>query len=251
MHGGTVVQGKTFELEHGPDKETVEVGDELVDTDFIGRCKDLAKELVGTLLIHEADNPIGGVIVETEAYLGQMDPSCHLSGGPTRRTKPFLGGAGTVYVFKIFRHHNLNLITEFEGHPECILIRALHPTHGIDTMRLHRGLDDLKGLTTGPGRLTQALGITKEAFNDKKLSESRIRLYRTSLQDRDVQRTPRIGISKAQRWHLRYTFDGDPFLSRRLQPDDVPDDTPITECYEQFQRTSPRSWINSPRTSHA
>jgi DNA-3-methyladenine glycosylase len=127
---------------------------------------DVARDLIGARLVHDVDGVrTAGVIVETEAYIGEDDPACHAAAGLTRRTAPLYGPAGLAYVYLNYGiHFLLNAVTEAEGHPAAVLIRALAPEQGIDAMRQRRGLGASPagdvGLCRGPGNLTRALGVT-------------------------------------------------------------------------------------------
>lgn len=208
---------------------------ELGESYFKGRCIDIAKDLVGKLLLCRRPRGVsGGIIVETEAYLGEKDPACHLSNGKTKRTIPFLKGAGTVYIFKIYKHNNLNIITEYNSHPECVLIRAIHPTHGLEIIRGRREIDDFKNLSNGPGKLTEALGITKEEFNNTKIKKSSISMFETDLEP-NIAITSRIGISKAMDWPLRYCFEENPFLSKISKEKKSSTHAEVRKCYRDFE----------------
>lgn len=212
---------------------------------FEGKCTDLAQDFIGKLLLHRtSEGMAGGIIVETEAYLGANDPACHLASGRTKRTKPFFGGKGTIYVFKIYRHSNLNIITECNSHPECILIRALEPTHGIKLMKKRRGTENLTELTTGPGKLTEALGITKENLNNTPLDDCPMEIRKTNFSDFEVIRTGRVGLSTAEDWPLRYTMRDNEFLSKNVQrPLDLSLDfsTYYKELHSETRLTLPES----------
>lgn len=189
---------------------------------FKGKCTNIAKNLLGKLLINKTSEGItGGIIVETEAYIGKNDPACHLSNGFTKRNTPFYNGKGTIYVFKIYRYSNLNIISEYNSYPECILIRAIEPTHGLELMKKRRKTDELMKLTNGPGKLTEALGITKENYNNKKLYNSMISFYNTNLKNFDTITTTRIGISQARDWPLRYYIKDNPFVSKKSKKKNV------------------------------
>lgn len=157
---------------------------------------DVLDDLIGKVLAHTVDGRrASGVIVEAEAYIGESDPACHAAAGVTRRTAPLYGPAGRAYVYLNYGlHHLVNAVTEGEGFPAAVLIRALEPLDGIDVMRARRRRDhDDAGLCRGPGNLTVALGIT--------LDQNRADLTRGSLtiEDHDlpnpvIRRSPRIGI---------------------------------------------------------
>ncbi len=134
--------------------------------DFFARpTLDVARDLIGTRLVHEVDGVrAAGIIVETEAYIGEDDPACHAAAGLTRRTAPLYGPPGLAYVYLNYgMHFLLNAVTEAEGHPAAVLIRALAPEDGLEVMRQRRGLAASpradQGLCRGPGNLTRALGV--------------------------------------------------------------------------------------------
>ncbi len=128
-----------------------------------------------------------------------------------KREKVFDKGAGTVYIFKIY-HCNLNFITEHAGIAEGVLIRALEPTKGIELMKQQRGVEEKTELASGPGRLTEALGITKEQENRKPVEDSNVSIYDTGLEP-EIEKTGRIGISEAKDWPLRFTVKGSDYVS--------------------------------------
>lgn len=198
--------------------ELCQSGSVLSSEYFEGRCVDLAKSLIGNYLFHKSpEGLVGGRIVETEAYLGANDPACHLSYGRTERTKPFFSGKGTIYIFKIFRYHNLNIISQFNQHPECILIRALEPTHGIELMRERRETDELAELMSGPGKLTEALGVKKDELNNTPLDGNPLKLIAPSNLDCEINSSPRIGISQAEDWPFRFTMKDSEYTSHRIK----------------------------------
>ena len=130
--------------------------------DFYDRpTLDVARDLIGTRLVHEIDGVrAGGVIVEVEAYIGEDDPACHAAAGRTRRTAPLYGQPGFAYVYLNYgMHYLVNAVTEAEGHPAAVLIRALAPRGGLDLMRQRRGVAASpradRGLCRGPGNLTR------------------------------------------------------------------------------------------------
>lgn len=201
---------------------------------FRGQAREVAPDLLGTLLLVEPpaesplDRPVGGVVVETEAYVNAVDPACHLAAGRTPRTASFFGGAGTVYVYSIHGHAALNVISEYPAadgrrYPEGILIRALEPTHGRDAMRERRGFEDPRKLASGPGKLTEALGVTVEAFDDRPLAETRLSLYRADL-DPDVTVSRRVGVTAAADWPLRFSVAGSDYVSQPIREADLDPD---------------------------
>jgi DNA-3-methyladenine glycosylase len=159
--------------------------------------------LIGKLLVHES--PAGltsGVIVETEAYIGESDPACHAAPGPTRRNAPLYGPPGIAYVYLNYGiHYLVNAVTEPDGWPAAVLIRALEPFEGEPLMRQRRAAGgraaaDLEtaSLCRGPGNLSRALGISLEQ-NQRDLVASDLRIEDAGLPERRVEWSPRIGIN--------------------------------------------------------
>jgi DNA-3-methyladenine glycosylase len=174
---------------------------------------EVAPELIGATLLVDG---VGGRIVEVEAY-DQEDPASHGYRGRTARNVAMFGPPGHAYVYRSYGiHWCLNLVCEEEGSASAVLIRALEPTHGLDAMRARRGLDDPRLLASGPGRLCQALGVTRELDGlplDRPPFEIRGR-------DRDVEvlAGPRVGITRAAELPWRYAEAGSRFVSRPLRP---------------------------------
>ena len=171
----------------------------------------VARQLLGKLLVRRlGDRRISGVIVEVEAYLAQGDSASHSYRGKTARNAAMFMPAGTLYVYSIHTRHCLNVVVEPEGTGAAVLIRALEPWEGIDWMRHHRGHQE--PLSSGPGRLSQALAIDLTA-NKADLNRSE-EVWIESSPPLVVQRTwvttasPRIGISTAQGLLYRYFVDG-------------------------------------------
>ena len=182
--------------------------------DFFARSvHEVAPDLVGcALLVHG----VGGRIVEVEAYDGE-DPASHGYAGRTERNRSMFGPPGQAYVYRSYGvHWCLNLVCDVEGRPEAALVRALEPTHGLDAMRARRGLDDERLLCSGPGRLCQALGVTRE-HDGLRLDEPPFRMLPTTVRA-EVVRGPRIGITRAADLPWRYGLAGSRFLSRALEP---------------------------------
>jgi len=174
--------------------------------DFYDRpTLDVAADLIGKVLVHTfRAKRTSGVIVEVEAYIGETDPACHAAPGPTKRNQPLYGPPGRAYVYLNYGiHHLVNAVTEREGFPAAVLIRALEPLENIVAMRRRRGrrnLDDTK-LCSGPGNLTVALGITPR-HNRIDLTGGSLTIEDQGLPKRPIRWTPRIGISvgKHHRW---------------------------------------------------
>ena len=175
---------------------------------------EVAPELVGAELYVDG---VGGRIVEVEAY-DHEDPAAHGYGNrrSERNASMFLRG-GHAYVYRSYGvHWCLNLVCGEEGVAAAVLVRALEPLAGLDEMRARRGLDEPRLLCSGPGRLCQALGVTR-AHDGLPLDSSPFRLVPRTMPV-EVVRGPRIGISKATDLPWRYALAGSRFLSRPLRP---------------------------------
>jgi DNA-3-methyladenine glycosylase len=155
---------------------------------------------------------IGGIIVEVEAY-HHTDPAAHSFRGPTPRNTVMFGPPGVAYVYRSYGiHWCVNFVCEKEGSASAVLIRALQPTHGIPAMRRRRGLHDERSLCSGPGKLTEALGIT-DAHNGRPLDVPPIALHARANKP-DIAAGVRIGISRAVELPWRYGLKGSKFLSK-------------------------------------
>ena len=175
---------------------------------------ELAPALLSCVLLH---GDTAGTIIETEAYLGIDDLAAHASRGLTERTKVLFGPAGHAYVYFIYGMHEcLNVVADREGSPGCVLIRALEPLCGLETMCARRKWNGpICGLTNGPGKLTQALAITREQYGARLDTGSlTVRRWR-ERQDFDIAVTPRIGIRESADWPLRFVWSGHPCVSKR------------------------------------
>jgi DNA-3-methyladenine glycosylase len=164
----------------------------------------VARDLIGKVLVHDAPGGrAAGVIVETEAYIGESDPACHAAPGPTRRNAPLYGTPGIAYVYLNYGiHHLVNAVTEAEGWPAAVLIRALEPFEGEALMRRRRARGTAKraadlrrmDLCRGPGNLTRALGIALK-HNRLDLTDGPLRIEDAGLPARPVAWSRRIGIN--------------------------------------------------------
>jgi DNA-3-methyladenine glycosylase len=190
----------------------------------------VARELLGKLLIRrEGRNLIAGRVVEDEAYLGRDDPAAHAYVGRTARNFVLFGPPGHAYVYFIYgNHYCLNVSCMPEGYGECVLFRALEPLRGFATMAQARGLilpqdpgaAQLRMIASGPGRMSQALGITRERDNDKDLTSraSDLWLADDGYRPERIVATPRIGVTKAAERPLRFAIAGNLFVSgKRLE----------------------------------
>lgn len=179
---------------------------------FFDRAPEVvAEQVIGCELSYGG---CGGVVVEAEAY-GQHDPASHSFRGMTPRCRAMFGPPGTVYVYLLYGlHWCLNLVTEAQGTGAAVLIRAIEPTHGLELMRERRGVDDDRLLCAGPGRLTQALGITG-VIDGQSLHAAGLHLGRRSFEPA-IARVPRIGISQATDLPWRMVARGSRYLSRPI-----------------------------------
>ena len=188
---------------------------ELLGTEFYERpAIDVSRDLLSCVLLH---NGTAGMIVETEAYLGADDLAAHSSRGLTERTKVIFGPPGRAYVYFIYGMYEcLNVVTDRDGVAGCVLIRALAPLCGLATMYERRHWKGPStGLANGPGKLTQALDITRrhygQRFDEGDLTIRRWR-ERPSF---ETAATPRVGITQCADWPLRFIWKGHPCLSQR------------------------------------
>src|SRR3954454_191304 len=180
---------------------------------FARSVHEVAPELIGvTLLV----GGVGGTIVEVEAY-DQEDPASHGFRGPTPRTTAMFGPPGHAYVYRSYGiHWCLNFVCDVEGRAEAVLVRALAPTHGLDAMRERRGLDDPRALCSGPGKLCQALGLTRE--DDALALDTPPFELLERTETPQIAVGPRIGITRAAELPWRYGLAGSRSLSRPLRP---------------------------------
>lgn len=176
---------------------------------FARSVHEVAPDLIGTTLLF---NGVGGVIVEVEAY-HHTDPAAHSYRGPTPRNMVMFGPPGFVYVYRSYGiHWCVNFVCEKEGSASAVLIRALEPTHGLAAMRRRRDVEETRALCSGPGKLTQALGIT-HAHNGLALDAAPFALHaRTGKAD--VVAGIRIGLTKAVDLPWRYGLRNSKFLSK-------------------------------------
>jgi DNA-3-methyladenine glycosylase len=171
---------------------------------------DIAKALLGKYLVFKE---LKGIIVETEAYLYKDDPGCHASRGPTIRNAPMFKSAGHTYVYLIYgMYHCLNIVSGKEGEGEAVLIRALEPVDGVELMRKRRKTKKIENLCNGPGKLTQAFGITRKQ-NNLNLFEGPLYVYNSKLKP-EIECTTRIGLSAGKELELRFFIKGNKFVSK-------------------------------------
>jgi len=171
---------------------------------------ELAKSLLGKYLVF---GKLKAMIVETEAYLFKDDPGCHASRGITVRNAPMFGPAGNTYVYLIYgMYHCLNIVSGKKGEGEAVLIRALEPVEGIALMQRRRKTKKIENLCNGPGKLTQAFGITRK-HNNLSLLEGPIQILNTRLKPEIITCT-RIGLSEGKELELRFYIKGNSFVSK-------------------------------------
>lgn len=177
----------------------------------------VSRDLLGCVLeCTTSEGKAAGIIVETEAYVGEHDPACHAAAGRTRRTDPLYGRPGIAYVYFIYgMYWCVNAVTRAEGLPSAVLIRALEPVAGIDLMRERRGAARTdRELTNGPGKLCIALGIGREHNGASLQRGSLVIREGKRIPDSDVVVASRIGIKKAADWPLRWYVKNNEFVSR-------------------------------------
>ena len=180
--------------------------------DFAGDAQVVARSLIGATLLVDG---VGGTIVETEAY-DREDPASHSFSGPTVRNQAMFGPPGRAYVYRSYGiHWCLNFVCREEGHGAGVLIRALEPTAGLARMRAMRGLDDLRLLCSGPGKLGQALAITSN-LNGYRLDRQPFRVLAAPA-GVEVVAGPRIGISRAMEVPWRFGLAGSRFVSAKFR----------------------------------
>jgi DNA-3-methyladenine glycosylase len=170
---------------------------------------DVAPELIGATLLVDG---VGGIIVEVEAY-HHTDPAAHSYIGRTERNAVMFGPPGYAYVYRSYGiHWCLNFVCEEAGSASAVLIRALEPTHGLPAMRRRRGVHEARALCSGPGKLGEALGVTRK-YNGLALDRAPFELRARAVTP-DLAVGVRIGISKAAEKPWRYGLKGSLFLSR-------------------------------------
>jgi DNA-3-methyladenine glycosylase len=193
---------------------------------FARSARRVARDLLGKVLVRQdAGVYLAARIVEVEAYLGENDPAAHSAAGNTPRTSVLFGPPGHAYVYFIYgNHYCLNVSCERVGKAGSVLIRALEPLLGMEEMARARGIvlsnpRDLPKLTSGPGRLAQAFGITRARDNGCDLTSPNSSLWigNDAFRVKNIHITPRIGITKAAEQPLRYIIADNTFVSGRLR----------------------------------
>jgi DNA-3-methyladenine glycosylase len=188
------------------------VGGSRLDAAFFARSVHLvARELIGCRLFHAG---CGGTIVETESY-ERDDPACHAYAGLTKRTETLFGPPGRAYVYLSYGIHSLfNAVAEPEGEAAAVLVRALEPSAGLEQMRARRGGRPDEDLCSGPGKLTDALGIGLDANGADLANEPFLLLAPEAGWSGEVVTGPRVGITKAVERPWRFSLAGSAFVSK-------------------------------------
>ncbi len=190
---------------------------------FSRRTRSVARQLLGCRLVRQLNGTrLSGIIVESEAYIGEEDLACHAKAGNTARTRVMYGPPGFSYVYFTYgMHWMLNVVTEEEGFPAAVLLRAIEPQEGVDVMRALRGGKPVALLTNGPARLTQAMGIER-AENGKDLCRPDSSIWiepGRRLSPRQIATSSRIGLGQTPEPWLskpwRYFVKGNSFVSRQ------------------------------------
>jgi DNA-3-methyladenine glycosylase len=192
-----------------PAQTETRLGKPLKRAFFARPVLEVAPDLIGVTLLM---NGVGGIIVEVEAY-HHTEPAAHSFNGQTPRNSVMFGPPGFVYVYRSYGiHWCVNFVCEKAGSASAVLIRALQPTHGIPAMRRRRGLHDEKSLCSGPGKLTEALGITHQHIA-LALDAPPFALH-ARVGTPDIVAGIRIGLTKAVELPWRYGLKGSKFLSK-------------------------------------
>ena len=188
--------------------------------------REVGRELLGKIIVRTVGSKLlAGRIVEVEAYLGAGDAAAHAAAGRTLRNDVLFGPPGHAYIYFIYGvHYCLNISCMPDGEPGCVLIRALEPLTGIAEMARARDLGlvdpasvrDLRKLMSGPGKLCEALGITRPRDNAKDMlsPQSDLQVRDDRFRPLEILTTPRIGITKSAEMPLRYVLARNPFVSR-------------------------------------
>jgi DNA-3-methyladenine glycosylase len=179
----------------------------------------VAQELLGKWLVRWVEgHTLVGKIVETEAYIGEDDPACHAARGKTQRTAIMYGPPGTAYIYFIYgMYYCLNAVTESEGFPAAVLIRAVEPIQGLDFMQRQRRKTVITSLCNGPGKLCQAFALSG-AQNGLPLTSKELSIADAPpLPPTLIDTSPRIGISKGKDHMWRYFIRNNPFVSHFKQ----------------------------------
>jgi DNA-3-methyladenine glycosylase len=187
-------------------------------TFFMRPAETVAADLLGMVVVSSiGGRSTAGVIVETEAYLGYDDPASHgYLHRRNARNAALFGPPGLWYVYRSYgMHWCANLVCQQAGYASAVLLRALEPLDGLEIMRQRRGAIPDRALCSGPGKLCQALGIDRD-LDGARMGASAVLVRRpVRSEERRIAATPRVGITKAVDWPLRFVVAGSPWLSRK------------------------------------
>ncbi len=181
---------------------------------FLQPTLDVARGLIDkTIVYNSPQGLITAKIVETEAYIGEGDPACHAARGKTPRNAVMFGPGGYSYIYFIYgMYHCLNVVTEKEGFPAAVLIRAAEPIEGLDIIKRHSPQSD-KLFTNGPGKLCRAFGLTRDQ-NGLDLLGDELIIVSCDEQLHEIKTSPRIGIKQATQREWRFFANDSPYISR-------------------------------------
>jgi DNA-3-methyladenine glycosylase len=177
----------------------------------------VAQDILGKKLVRILDNGtvLSGIITETEAYQSD-EPACHAHKGCTERTAPLFGPVGHAYVYFIYGNYFcLNIVAKKGVTAGGVLIRAVEPVEGVEYMQHARKTSNIKNLTTGPGKLTQAFNITKNEQGTDVTQQGSLYIARADVGPFQIVATPRIGISQAVDKNWRFYIKNNQFVSKR------------------------------------
>ncbi len=175
----------------------------------------VAAELLGKIIVYnKGKERLGGRLVEAEAYIGEEDPACHAHRGKTPRNSIMYGPPGFLYVYFTYgNHYMLNLVTEKEGFPAAVLLRAMEPLYGIEIMQQNRGVADLPEIASGPGKLARALGITTDQYG-LDITGDRFYLVDDGYRCEEIWTSPRIGLKNGTDRYWRFYLRSNPHVSK-------------------------------------
>lgn len=186
-----------------------------LDRSFYNRpTLDVAIDLLGKVLIYKPNRKkLSGRLVEVEAYIGENDPGCHAYRGKTPRNSIMYGPPGYLYVYFTYgNHYLLNLVTEKEGFPAAVLLRAMEPLDGIPIMLRNRGVHDIENIASGPGKLAKALSITTKQYG-LDVTGDIFYLVDDGFKPADIWCSPRIGLTNGGESHWRFYINSSKHIS--------------------------------------
>jgi DNA-3-methyladenine glycosylase len=188
----------------------------IIPREFYARDpEDVAKELLGNLLIRKLNNnPLEGVIVETEAYYGLNDPASRAYQGIKKYNKPMWKKPGNVFIYNVHKYWLFNIVAHKSNEIGAILIRAIEPIRGINVMKKNRPVEKVVELTNGPGKLTMALKIDKRLNNIPVTSKDSEIVIVNNTMNLEIDSSHRIGVKKDLERKLRFFIKGNKFVSK-------------------------------------